>query len=434
MAPNVSTPASPITESAHAVDNTTATQPGPSRFTVAPVMDGPSTSKTHECLGDKATDITGPSDSGYIVESCEFSDSDQSDVSFDGDSQSLSFEKCDPRLKEINDRLIRREESLRLDRQRNLLSTQLQHLKKNANILVIGPDNAGKTSLINSLDYMVRKKDGNQTWRSAASYDLGKKYKFKQVQVWPQSRSQKSARVTFYEAGGFSKIKEADKAATILQYAMEGRLEGRISSLLQMFLLMNIQDITERYREDPADIRLLHERKIDAIIHVTPASEKPDHKLFELIKNAVNKSKDPCIKKIPILTCVTSPHDEVIMPVCPLDEYDLGSFVKKSQETTGLRRNRSSSKLLGSSNASSDIKSSSAALEPASVRHVTYYRPAFDPLSDETDDSNISPNKNIDQSLLTLFEEALRLAAREPARPMYKALYKNLVNVLGKRN
>ena len=94
MAPNVSTPASPITESAHAVDNTTATQPGPSRFTVAPVMDGPSTSKTHEFLGDKATDITGPSDSGYIVESCEFSDSDQSDVSFDGDSQSLSFEKC----------------------------------------------------------------------------------------------------------------------------------------------------------------------------------------------------------------------------------------------------------------------------------------------------------------------------------------------------
>jgi len=56
-------------------------------------------------------------------------------------------------------------------------------LKKNANILVIGPDNAGKTSLINSLDYMVRKKDGNQTWRSAASYDLGKKYKFKQEEV-----------------------------------------------------------------------------------------------------------------------------------------------------------------------------------------------------------------------------------------------------------
>ena len=72
-------------------------------------------------------------------------------------------------------------------------------------------------------------------------------------------------------------------------------MELKIELYIQ-FLLMNIQDITERYREDPADIRLLHERKIDAIIHVTPANEKPDHKLFELIKNAVNKSKDPCIK------------------------------------------------------------------------------------------------------------------------------------------
>jgi ABC-type cobalamin/Fe3+-siderophores transport system ATPase subunit len=68
---------------------------------------------------------------------------------------------------------------LKLDRQRNLLHTQLQHLKKNANILVIGPDNAGKTSLINSLAYMIKKKDGETAWRAAASYDLGKKYKFK---------------------------------------------------------------------------------------------------------------------------------------------------------------------------------------------------------------------------------------------------------------
>ena len=59
---------------------------------------------------------------------------------------------------------------------------------------------------------------------------------------------------------------------------------------------MNIQDITERYREDPADVRILRDRKIDAIIHVTPADEKPDLALFDLIKTAVNKSKDPCIK------------------------------------------------------------------------------------------------------------------------------------------
>ena len=141
---------------------------------------------------------------------------------------------------------------------------------------------------------------------------------------------------------------------------------------------------------------------------------------------------------------MTSPHDDISKPVCPLDDYDLGAYVKKSQECASLRRNRSSSRLLSSHNnsnngnaAGNDARnvrnSSAAALEPASVRRVTYYRPAFDPLSDETDSSNISPNKTLDQSLLTLFEEALRLAAREPARPYYKAIYKNLVNVLGKR-
>ena len=38
---------------------------------------------------------------------------------------------------------------------------------------------SGKTSLINSLAYMIKKKDGETAWRAAASYDLGKKYKFK---------------------------------------------------------------------------------------------------------------------------------------------------------------------------------------------------------------------------------------------------------------
>ena len=52
--------------------------------------------------------------------------------------------------------------------------------------------------------------------------------------MYPETRTTKVPRVTFYEAGGFSKIKEVEKAATILQYAMEGRLEGRISSLLTL--------------------------------------------------------------------------------------------------------------------------------------------------------------------------------------------------------
>jgi len=369
-------------------------------------------------------------DSGFIVDESfsEYSSDDESSQyeEFDGPLE----ENLGPELQERFQDLKKREETLKLDRQRNLLHTQLQHLKKNANILVIGPDNAGKTSLINSLAYMIKKKDGETAWRAAASYDLGKKYKFKSVPIWPEHRGHKTPRVTFYEAGGFSQIKEVEKAATLLQYTMEGRFqEGRITGLLQLFLLMNIQDITERYREDPEDPRVLANRKIDAIIHVTPANQKPDMALFKLIRMAVNKSKDPCIKKIPILTCVTSPHDYSTEetdcePICPLADYDLGAFVRKSQEGH-IRRNRSKQNL--------EANRSATVLDPASVREILYYRPAFDPLSDETDSSNIKPDQTIDQSLLTLFEESLRLATREQPRPFHKKICQNLVGYLRTR-
>ena len=63
------------------------------------------------------------------------------------------------------------------------------------------------------------------------------------------------------------------------------------------FLLMNISDITERYREDPQDARVLADRKVDVIIHVASADQKPDMALFDLIKTAVTRSKDQAVKR-----------------------------------------------------------------------------------------------------------------------------------------
>ena len=59
---------------------------------------------------------------------------------------------------------------------------------------------------------------------------------------------------------------------------------------------MNTNDITERYREDPADPRVLEERRIDAILHVTPAHAPPNEALIKLIAQAVNQSRDPRVK------------------------------------------------------------------------------------------------------------------------------------------
>jgi len=62
------------------------------------------------------------------------------------------------------------------------------------------------------------------------------------------------------------------------------------------FLLVNTNDITERYREDPNDPRVLEGRRIDAIIHVTPANHSPNKALFNLITQAINQSRDPRIR------------------------------------------------------------------------------------------------------------------------------------------
>lgn len=390
----------------------------------AVINEQPSTSKIEQAVEQqelKEIIETRPFDSGFGFGS--------SAEDFDSPSDEFDNYELTPQFKQFTDELQKREESLKLDRQRNLLNTQLQHLKKNANILVIGPENAGKTSLINSLAYMIRQKDGKNKWRTAADYDLGKRYKFKPVQLWPEKRQhQKIPRVTLYEASGFSKISEENKAATLLQYALEGRLEGRIHSLLQMFLLMNINDITERYREDPQDARVLADRKVDVIIHVAAADQEPDMALFELIRKAVMNSKDQAVKRIPILTCVTNPHDESIEPICPLSAYDLGAYVRKAQEAAqgaGLRRNKSTSRLLDAHSVSSAHLTS---LEPASVRQITYYRPTYNPLTDETDSSNIKSDQQIDQSLLTLFEETLRLSGRKTTRPFGKAFFKAVKN------
>lgn len=50
----------------------------------------------------------------------------------------------DPRSKLFVENLEQREYAQKLDRKRHLLITKLQHLRKCANILVIGPDHAGK--------------------------------------------------------------------------------------------------------------------------------------------------------------------------------------------------------------------------------------------------------------------------------------------------
>jgi hypothetical protein len=360
----------------------------------------------------KYESVTG-TDSGIVGSLGSTSTWDESDLDESHESRDNILLELDPESKQKFEDLKKREHAQKLDRKRHLLITKLQHLRKCANVLVIGPQHAGKTSLINSMGYMIRKdEEGNHLWKTLAEYDLGKSFKYKPTQMWPlDKRSRVENNVTFYEAGGFEKVGDTDKAATILQYALEGRITA--CSLLQMFLLVNTNDITERYREDPNDPRVLEGRRIDAIIHVTPANESPNKALFSLITQAINQSRDPRIRKMPILTCVTTPHGAPhdTSPVHELKDYDLGSFVRKSQDggQASMRRNHSLSRLSMGHPSPQPLN----LCEPATVRKMQYYAPEYDMLNDESDISSIVPTKEIDQSLLQLFEDTLRVAQRE---------------------
>lgn len=357
------------------------------------------------------------------------------DASWTSESETESDEPdqlhLDPAFKVFDENLKQREDAQKLDRKRHLLVTKLQHLRKCANILVIGPDNAGKTSLINSLGYMIREDEQkNPMWKQLAEYDLGRSFKYKLTQMWPLERQKKDERhkhhVCFYESGGFEKVGDIEKSSTILQYILEGRITA--CNLLQMFLMMNTNDITERYREDPNDPRVLEERRIDAIIHVTPADRPRNEALFNLVTRAVNNSKDPRIRKMPILTCVTTPHSAsnlLAQPVRPLKEYDLGCHIRKIQMSgnPSMRRNHSMSRISEPQCPGHNL------CEPSSVRQIVYYQPDYDQLLDESDISNISPQKDIDRGLLQLFEDTLRVAQREhpSIRKRFLGLFKDLL-------
>jgi energy-coupling factor transporter ATP-binding protein EcfA2 len=321
--------------------------------------------------------------------------------------------------------LKEREIAQELDRKRHLLITRLQHLKKKINVLVIGPKNSGKTSLINSLAYMIRK-DGNSTnpeWRDIAKYGTGKQYRYTPNTVWRH----KTNSVSMYETAGFENIYDSEKASTILQYVLEGRLP-QPSAVLQLYLFLNAEVITEKYREDPTDPRVLEDRRIDAIICCSPNDQPPNQAIFNVVSQAITQSKDQRVRKIPVLSVVTAPlgDDVDARPVCNLRDYDLAHYIKTMAEGgTTMRRNKSMSILTSPSSstpvATPTLPTTSASTlrlnhrdsrEPSTVRTIRYYEPTYDPLLDECDRNSIGVDKPTDRELIKLFEDTLRVSQR----------------------
>jgi predicted AAA+ superfamily ATPase len=106
------------------------------------------------------------------------------------------------------------------ERNRNLVGNCLKHLSTNLNVLVIGSNSSGKTSLINSMNMAY-----HQEWKDRARYCPGRLHVIDECVVF-RNRS-RGSKVVFWDSRGFEDIHEDSHAVLILRYVLEGRIASK---------------------------------------------------------------------------------------------------------------------------------------------------------------------------------------------------------------
>ena len=134
--------------------------------------------------------------------------------------------------------------------------------------------------------------------------------------------------------------------------------------------------------------------------------------------------------EMPILTCVTTPHGEVNrVPVYETSSYDMSAQVRSnslSGQSSGMRRNSSTGRLTGGHKSSF---SAANLCEPRVCREVTYYAPDYNPVTDESETENIQPDNEINNGLLRLFDDILRVSQRDNSKGRGRRLVNMIVEL-----
>lgn len=209
------------------------------------------------------------------------------------------------------------------DRDNHCIRSALKFITDPLNVLVIGPHDCGKTTLINSLLMSV-----TGDWSDRAPYGCGRKHNVAPVVLyenpehhrrcrtrsdnhhtgrhprkhyhfdptWKRSADDPCGRVVMWDTRGFENIYSGDHQALLLRYILEGRLHPQN---LQQALLLSDETCKKRYKH------VVKDNQIDLILYVASADEKPDLKLFRAIQKARLESKDEKIKNMPVLLAVT---------------------------------------------------------------------------------------------------------------------------------
>lgn len=209
------------------------------------------------------------------------------------------------------------------DRDNHCIRSALKFITDPLNVLVIGPHDSGKTTLINSLLMSV-----TGDWSDRAPYGCGRRHNLAPVVLyenpehhrrcrtrsdnhhsgrhprkhyhfdptWKRSADDPCGRVVMWDTRGFENIYSGEHQALLLRYILEGRLHPQN---LQQALLLSDETCKKRYKN------VVKDNQIDLILYVAAADEKPDLKLFRAIQKARGESKDEKIKKTPVLLAVT---------------------------------------------------------------------------------------------------------------------------------
>lgn len=223
--------------------------------------------------------------------------------------------------------LIERRESVRVlpegrSKDNTCIRKALQYINDPLNVLVIGPHDSGKTTLINSLLMSV-----TGEWVDRAPYGTGRAHNLNPIvlyenpehhrrrrtvseannsgykprhrhfdPLWKRAADDHCGRVVMWDTRGFDSIHDEGHQALLLRYILEGRLHP---TLLSQALLLPDEICKKRYRTPTKD------NQIDMILYVAAANDRPNVNLFKAIIRAKEESKDEKAMKCPIMLVMT---------------------------------------------------------------------------------------------------------------------------------
>jgi len=293
------------------------------------------------------------------------------------------------------------------DRNNHTIKSALYELKNPLNVLVLGPHDSGKTTVINSLLMSVRGQ-----WTDRARYGHGSNHQFSPVLIyenpnhhnrqqtrssshtehkhwepsWKRPAHTPCGRVTFWDTRGFERIQDKEKSSLILRYILEGRLNHRN---FNQALLQERDSLKKMFKDSNRDLQM------DIILYVASAKSEPNARLFEIIQLATQNSKNEAVRHVPILAALTkydllTPEEILNVDENMFQYHPNSAQLDSSAETARTQGKRTLTE------------------EQLTPYHVIAYNSAVNPMDDEFIPPQ--PDKRRDGPMLKLFMEILALA------------------------